>query len=392
MNDLGVSLHAHNRKPTFRRALIELLAAGERPQFNPDYLTPNFTPSQTDSPVVGISRTIPIYTTMHPDVEEMVEQETLSWGGPLEDYAKFAQTSLLVHLTDFWDPDVPTLIPHSSGYDSRILSSCLAQMRKDGVDLGRVHFRCRPPEQESFLAIMQRQGWEPHEYSVYDMSGEDPLDVGAWDRPGTSPWLPVTSQINFWRDIVPYEEEENWNLCGGSGGGESVEYPTLGKPPSIGWHYCANHQVNRWFGYFPDGTDWAADIEGRFNMAMFPFFSSAWIAVIANLPDRHLGFHPSGCDTIRAAVLQHFDDNLLDIPRQPRTYSWSISNARWVAMHAHYDRSIFAHTVPGAPSADQLIGELRDNFFKKTSRAERLWRLAALWEHAHEIAGHADGL
>lgn len=377
MNDMGVSLHAHDGLENF----FEAAKQAKELRINPKYLNPDMGwPDRDDSPVLGIKRTIPAFVSDVIDQTLDLPRESVEFKGTLSEFGKEARDRLMSHLREYWDASRPTLFACSSGYDSRILSSCLAALRDDGFDLGELHIRCRPPEQESFLAVMKRQGWAPEQYSVYEMPTVDPLDVGCWDRPGVSPWLPVTSQINFWRDIVPYEEEKNWNLFGGSGGGEAVEYPSIGKPPTVPWKFCENKPVQRWFSYFPDGTDFAADVESRFAKVLFPYFGARYIGAIAQLPDRFLGFTPSGCDNIRAAILSTFKDSTLDIPRLPRTYSWSISPKRWSDMQTRYAKSAFLREVSGAPSAKQLLSAMMENFFTSNSHAERIWRLASLWE------------
>lgn len=374
---MGVSLHHYNGLPHFLAAAEAVNAQNGGLTLRPEYLTAGFAPSRTDSPLVGVERTIPHFAS--PALAEYVDRTDVAFQGSLAEYAEVAKARLKEHLRVHWDASRPTLVSHSSGYDSRILSSCLMELCEEDFQLGEVHFRCREPEGDAFLRVMAAQGWAPTQYSVFQPPAEDPFDVGAWDRPGVSAWLPVTSQINYWRDIVPYEEEKHWNLVGGSGGGEAVEYPAQPKPSIVPWQFCANAAVQRWFSYFLDGTDFAADVEARFAQVDFPYFGEGHVRTIAELPDRFLGFHESGCDNVRAAILLTFKDSSLDIPRMPRTYAWAISERRWGEMRDRYARSAFLREVPGAPQPDVLIAEMREHFFTG-GRAERLWRLAALWE------------
>ena len=383
MNDLGVSLHSHNELPTFRDAVA---AANDRHgglRFDHRYFDPAFAPGRGDSPVIGVKRTVPRYAYV--GLSLILDHEHEFHGG-VEDYGAIAADRLTRHIAENWDKSRPTLVLHSNGYDSRILSSCLARLRDSGTNLGTVHFRCHEPEGKHFLEIMRRQDWHPSQYSVFKDPDEDVFDVGHWDRPGTSAWLPVTTSANFWRDIVPYDEEPYWNLMTGIGGGESCEYPTLKKPPFVPWRFCENKPVQLWFSYFIDGTDYVGDIESRFAKALFPYFGALHIRTIAALPDRFLGYENGGdwtnaCDLVRASILRQFKDPLLDLPRAPRTYRWSISARRWGEMHSNYAKSAFLREVPGAPAADDLIARMQATWFSQTDNsAERLWRLAALWE------------
>ena len=383
VNDLGISLHAHNGYPTFLDAARAAKAAYGI-SVNPKYLEPSgVRPDCTDSPICEVERTIP--DPLDGKVADAIIRNE-PFPGTVEDYAALAVDRLLAHLRTHWDASRPTLFAHSSGWDSRILSHCLVTLRDEGFDLGTLHFRCREPEHESFLRVMQRQGWALDQYSVFAPPEKDPMDVGVWERPGVSPWMPVTSQINFWRDIVPYEEERNWNLIGGSGGGEASEYPSLRKAPTVLWRFCENRPVQLWWSYFPDGTDFAADVEARFAKVLFPYFGANHIKTVAQQNPDHLGFSSARpfsdafCDNIRAAMLGRFKENTLDILRQPRTYKWSISEERWEDMQRKYAASDFARNVPYAPKPDELIRAMRANFFTSNSYAERLWRFAALWE------------
>ena len=71
----------------------------------------------------------------------------------------------------------------------------------------------------------------------------------------------------------------------------------------------------------------------------------------------------------------------MDLPRVLRTYEWRVSEKRWSEMRDRYAASKFLRDVPGAPSADDLIGRMRATWFSQTDNtAERLWRFASLWE------------
>lgn len=373
VGDLGVSLHSHDQLPSFLDAATTRSEKREELIFDARYLKAGFEPAQYDSPIIGVNRTIPVF------VEPDVVADFVPFTGSLGEYAEQAKTRLLAHLRDHWDASRPTLVSHSSGYDSRILSCCLVELREDGFDLGELHFRCHDPEGPGFLELMRRQGWHPSQYSVFAGPVADPLDVGRWDDPGTSPWLSITHQLNYWRDIVPYDEEREWQLLTGSGGGECFEYPSQPKPPSVDWRLCPNSPVQRWLSYFIDGTDVLADYAARFHRVLSPYFGTRHIQTVAELPDRFLGFDESGCDHVRAAILRTFADSTLDIPRTVRFYTWNVSPQRWTRMRDQYAASRFLREVPGAPDPDVLISRIQATLCSRDP-AERIWRLAALWE------------
>jgi len=380
MNDLGVNLHDYGdpdgEPKTFLDVVQEHHLAGYRLVLDHRYRDRNFKPAQDDSPVVGIIRNTPRWIGGEPNFGE-------PWPESLERFGWYAADALkrhfLEHFFETGDNKHPTLVLHSSGYDSRILSSCLMWFRRQGHDLGQIHFRCHDPEGPTFVQIMQRQGWEPHEYSVFEWPEHDRFDIGLWENPGVSGWLPLTAEGNFWRDLVPYGEEKNFNLIGGSGGGEASEYPTLGKPPTVPWQFCDNRPVNQWLQFFPDGTEVVAGITANFRKVIFPFFGKAHIETISRLPRRFLKYESNGCDMFRAAILRTFDEDTLDIPRAKRTYDWKVSDERWEDMSRKYAASHF-YTEMAGPDPSPLFEEMMRNPW--VSWPGRIWRLAAVIERA----------
>lgn len=68
-----------------------------------------------------------------------------------------------------WNPSKPHMIPHSSGYDSRIISHIIKILHLTYGDnwLGEVKFICREPEGKLFENIMEYQGWSKDKFCVY---------------------------------------------------------------------------------------------------------------------------------------------------------------------------------------------------------------------------------
>jgi hypothetical protein len=67
-----------------------------------------------------------------------------------------------------WDPHKFHLVMHSSGYDSRIISKTIANLRdKNGKSwLGEILFLCWEPEGAIFKQIMSLEGWDQTQYRV----------------------------------------------------------------------------------------------------------------------------------------------------------------------------------------------------------------------------------
>lgn len=379
MNDLGVSFCSHNGEATFLEAARKLNAEQGFLRIDPAYLNHSLVwpADKESSPILGIKRTI----TMAPGLEEFLNSgRGGEFDGTAADYGVLAKWTLKEHLKLYWDASKPNLFLHSSGYDSRILSSILAELRDEGFDLGTIHFRCHDPEGPSFLKIMRRQGWAPNQYSVFVAPPIDAFDIGRWDRPGTSPWAQLVKGANFWSDLVPHGEERLWNLVSGVAGGEACEYPALGKAPFLSWRFCENKPVQLWFSYLVDNPDWIGDVDALFHKALFPYLGETYVRVIASLPTRFLQYEDNGCDVVRASILRTFKDPTLDIQRMPRVYDWKISPDRWADMRQRYDASVFHREVPDAPNADAVIGKMQADFLIDDSDLGRLWRLASLWD------------
>lgn len=69
-----------------------------------------------------------------------------------------------------WEPERPHVVFHSSGHDSRVLSSCIRKLwRERGDDwLGDVLFLSNRWEADTFCEIMRLQGWRSDQYAAYD--------------------------------------------------------------------------------------------------------------------------------------------------------------------------------------------------------------------------------
>jgi len=69
--------------------------------------------------------------------------------------------ALAAAIEDEWEPDKVHIMPHSAGYDSRLISAILRNLaRKNGPEwLGEMRFACWEPETAYFKRIMDHMGW-----------------------------------------------------------------------------------------------------------------------------------------------------------------------------------------------------------------------------------------
>lgn len=90
-----------------------------------------------------------------------------------------------------WDPEKFHLMLHSSGYDSRIVSRVIANLRdRHGRSwVGRIMFLCWEPEGQRFEEIMRAEGWDASEYHVCN--------------PGAAP-------SEYYADVLDFEECWRW--------------------------------------------------------------------------------------------------------------------------------------------------------------------------------------
>ena len=65
-----------------------------------------------------------------------------------------------------WDQTKFNLVFHSSGYDSRVISHFLTKVYRQSP--GDILFVCIEPESPQFKEIMQYQGWDESQWTIYD--------------------------------------------------------------------------------------------------------------------------------------------------------------------------------------------------------------------------------
>lgn len=65
-----------------------------------------------------------------------------------------------------WEPDKVHVVFHSSGHDSRVLSTCIRKLYREGRIGGDALFLTNRWEAAPFLEIMRLEGWEPGQYAV----------------------------------------------------------------------------------------------------------------------------------------------------------------------------------------------------------------------------------
>ena len=129
------------------------------------------------------------------------------------------------YIYSIWDPHKTNVVLHSSGWDSRILSSIILNLYKEYGDdwLGEIIFVCFGEESRSFQKIMKAEGWNEDQYiSLSKLENksylESSLDFSsAWihlNGPADYPISNCSWAINELRkrDLVPsrFKNTEMW--------------------------------------------------------------------------------------------------------------------------------------------------------------------------------------
>lgn len=133
-----------------------------------------------------------------------------------------------------WVPEKFHLFFHSSGYDTRLLSWILVQLReKYGWGfIGDILFLCFEPEGEAFTKIMEVEGWKRNQYHVYkegetiDYRSELIDFKNVWKGVNHCYAIPTivanpSVEDAFKRGLIPSEREIH--VIGGLFGNESKE-------------------------------------------------------------------------------------------------------------------------------------------------------------------------
>lgn len=251
--------------------------------------------------------------------------------------------SIKSSLVKGWEPGRKKVMLHSAGFDSRIISGVITELREEKGEnwIGEIHFRCHQPEGEMFKEIMKREGWREDQYSLWeDIKGKDNhYNLGRIEP--VNGFLSHIQQYDFFSDIV----DEDTILIGGIYGGELFDYPARGKKHFTNHQYCPNELLNSLHNYMLyDGetvSKYAADCY-RF---IAPYLSIDYLKVATRCPKEFIKRRSDVAleypDEIRAALVKSFDFNILDIPYCRHDYHWNTTDKRWQEMKLYYYSSEF---------------------------------------------------
>jgi len=205
-------------------------------------------------------------------------------------------------LTDYiektWDPYKFHIIPHSSGYDSRLISTILKRLKKkNGSDwFGDYVFIESNGESELFKQMMQMEGWRKH---IVMYEGKDPSEAHLHSFDFKNAWKAglIGFPVNSWYSQVEWLQKmdiapENVQCYTGYGANETTtvihradlyanaNYQPEYKPNNLGlyfaWHYL--HQLSA----FTLNGDW-----------IHPFYNLDYLGAFAKYSKGHIEhLHP----------------------------------------------------------------------------------------------------
>jgi len=216
------------------------------------------------------------------------------------------------------------IVFHSAGFDSRIISLVLMELRDEGHDMSGIHFRCYQPEGPMFLEIMERQGWDQSQYSVFEGVEADHYDIGRPDRP-LNGWQNYNQQMNFWSDII--ENEKEWTVITGVGG-ELFKF--MANSDQYEPKRTLNKNLNLLLNQYPDEGEWEGYYKRVFKDILLPYFSHEYL-LVSLLNELDVSWDGQR-DSVRSeVVLTYRETHNVDcfyIKYGTHDYSWNISDAR----------------------------------------------------------------
>ena len=298
------------------------LVKGKLLEIDLRFFNPNFKPLWYKTPFRGVRFPYPV--EILPDEQKHLIRQPKYKNPSVKDLAIDIRVSLKRYFQKVIQGD-HYIVFHSAGFDSRITSLVMMELRDEGHDMSRVHFRCYQPEGPIFMEIMQRQGWDRGQYSVYEGPDEDHYDIGRPDRP-LNGWQNYNQQMNFWSDIVKNEKE--WIAITGVGG-ELWKFMAAKNPKYLPAR-TPNQSLNLFLNRYPGEGEWEGYYRRVFKDVYLPFLSFDYLNVsLFNIPE--VSFDGKR-DNVRMEVVRSFIDShgidCLNIKYGVHDYSWNVSRQR----------------------------------------------------------------
>ena len=272
-----------------------------------------------------------------------------------------------------WDPAKTKVVFHSSGLDSRVISSCIRKLNQERGDewLGNILFLSNRWESKPFTKIMKAQGWKPSQYAAYTDGGPDMhFDrVLDFERYWYTNNAPVPMLGRFFGYLPEWAQEKGllpgndqlifFNGHGPEFGGNNRE--GMWKTSGGSAHVTSRIQHFKRHDYYsPSMLNYPSNSHGIFVLAE------------ANVVNRALGHSSKG--SIRQAIERALSPETLRIPRRPGNDHRGKPVARSVMLRSEacFNESIYA----------KLTGKRwKTPSNAAISKAWAEWGVASLCEH-----------
>jgi len=246
-------------------------------------------------------------------------------------------------IRSMWNPKDKHLVSHSSGYDSRIISLALAELRDEGMEIGEIHFRCHQPECKAFFRIMEIEGWDKDQYSCFPGGGENYYNIGVHDVP-VNGFVSYFQQMNWWSDIIPRKEEKDWVIVNGWGGGffKYLAYNEktrvhLSTPDRDSMIIGEMMNQSAWGRYMCWESQWIT----RFKDMLQPFRGYEYLKVALTIDTSWCKALCPLTDNIRVQLSKAFTYNVDEVKRGDHDYILTIGDKRKAQMMEQYYSSKF---------------------------------------------------
>lgn len=347
----------------YSMSMINAARSLDKFTFNTKYLDPKYVPGVYETPINEVK--FADFRDFIPDKYTGIDTKEYIAADSYTEYLKLLKKTIRNVLLEYIDPREKYIFMHSAGYDSRILSAAMAEIRDVGVrDMSNIHFRCHEPECRGFEKIMQAEHWPKEQYSCWQGPEKDYYDIGK-SEPSVNGFVPIVQQMNFWSDIV--DDESEWIAIFGLGG-EAWKY--VGQKIKPQYNFCEHRKLNLLIDHNPNHGEWESAIASKFKDIFLPLFTYEYVKVSCNFDPRWVKKIPrDGGDNIRKDLCSMYNYDITDIPHGEHVYLWRLSDERKKQINdLFYSGRFYKHYGKYLPEID-----FSENLFKWQGR---LWGFA----------------
>jgi len=253
------------------------------------------------------------------------------------------------------NPNEKYLFSHSSGSDSRIISSVMACLKAQGkAKFDNVLFFCwGRPEEELFLKLMKMGGWD--NFIIKDDFMDNAFDVGE-EGTSVNGWNSYMSQSKFWKGIR------------GKGDINRSEYIFLSGADS----YAFEATYDKWVHartFFSDRGESIHRLSDIFKDTLFPFLTYEILNLNFMIPPewKNIPDPKINRDKIRTDLVGKL--GLLHIPAQTLSYNLNFTEDRKKKMINLFNKSKFKKDY-------KVEIDFNDLFKNRQSWSARAWGFA----------------